>query len=216
MSVYGGGFLPSPAASVAMAEAMAVASVLVDGVEPTKRFWFSVALPYEGTVGWFQYLHYRFPKACGWAPYAVPDQFFPFLDPSRWEAYDDGADAVAGLAELVVAHAPTVRSQMRRLALGGALVLLDADAQGLEALFEAVVRVPEPPALVALNYLGAEAGSVVVAPVARRVPRPTAAVLPRAYWQSLLPAEYAPVDVQVAPTVVAREPEEPTPLTTVP
>lgn len=215
---YAQAFLPTPAASLAMAEAIQIGSVLTEGLESTKRFWFSVELPPEATVGWFQYIHMRFPKACGWSPYPPPTRFHPYLDPARWEGYNDGADAVPGLAELVVCGADGLPRLLQRLALGGALVLQNTSVQGLEPLFEAVVSVPGVPTVVGLNYLGLGTGApaLALAPAVPPAASPVLATLDPAYWSSLLPTPEVPTPPPPAPPAPVRLPTEETPLSTLP
>jgi hypothetical protein len=180
---YADAFIPTPMASVAMGEAAAMSEMTWADEQPKLTpFKFLLLLPESEALGWWQYLHWRFPLALGWGAGAYPVPTPLYIDPSRWIPNYLKADE--NLFSLVVAKPESVKWE--RLDVQGVLVLLGvSDVPNIDASFKFVARGAN--FVIGVDYLGVPASwenaEIAIPPRKQIVP----AVLPPRYWESLLP-----------------------------
>jgi len=165
MKAYAHAFVPTPMGSVAMGDAADVSERTWADEQPTLTpFNFLLLLAHADALGWWQYLHWRFPLALGWGEGAPPTPLPVYIDPERW--VPEYLKANENTFQLVVAT-PTL--DWHWVAPGGVLVLVDVDdVPGLDTAFVAVQRVPG--AVVGIGYLGTP---VPLDGARRRVPAPS-------------------------------------------
>lgn len=181
-TAYARSFVPTPMASVAMGDAAAVSEATwADGQPVLTPIKFLLLLSEEAALGWWQYLHWRFPLAVGWGAGAPPTPVPLYVDPVRW--LPNYLKAYENLFSLVVATPRTM--DWARLDVQGVLVLVGtSEVSGLDTAFDLVVRLDDY--TVAVGYLGVPVPLDGARPALGPPSQIVSAELPASYWTSLL------------------------------
>jgi hypothetical protein len=179
---YARSFVPTPMASVAMGDAADVSeSTWADEQPSLTPIKFILLLPEEAALGWWQYLHWRFPLAVGWGAGSPPAPAPLYVDPTRW--LPNYLKASENLFSLVVATPQTM--DWARLDVQGVLVLVGVEGvPGLDKAFSVVVQ--RDGCTVAVGYLGAPVSLEDARPTRTEAPQVVPAFLPASYWQTLV------------------------------
>lgn len=179
---YARSFIPTPMASVAMGDAASVSEATWADEQPTlTRFKFLLLLPEEEALGWWQYIHWRFPLAVGWGAGAPPTPIPLYVDPTRW--IPDYLKVNENLFSLVVATPQTM--DWERLDKGGVLVLVGVtNTPGLDKAFSVVMHHDDY--MVGVGYLGMSVPLVGSTLVQRQNDQIVPAFIPTSYWQTLV------------------------------
>lgn len=179
---YARAFVPTPMASVAMGAAAAVSeSTWADEQPVLTPLKFLLLLPEDDALGWWQYLHWRFPLSVGWGAGTPPAPTPLYVDPVRW--LPNYLKASENLFSLVVATPQTM--DWARLDVQGVLVLVGVGGvPGLERAFQLVVQRKE--CTVGVGYLGAPVSLKGALPARTEPFRVVPASLPASYWQTLV------------------------------
>lgn len=178
---YARSFVPTPMASVAMGAAASVSEATWADEQPSLTpIKFLLLLPEADAIGWWQYLHWRFPLAVGWGAGTPPTPTPLYVDPVRW--LPNYLKAYENLFSLVVATPQTM--DWARLDVQGVLVLVGvAGVPGLDQAFQLVVQ--QDDCTVAVGYLGVPVPLEGARPARTEPPQIVPASLPASYWQSL-------------------------------
>jgi len=178
---YADSFLPTPMASVEMGKAAHVSETTWADEQPVLTpIKFLLLLPESDALGWWQYLHWRFPMSVGWGAGSPPTPTPLYVDPVRW--LPDYLKAYENLFGLVVATPASM--DWARLDVQGVLVLVGvADVMGLEKAFALVVRGNDY--VVGVEYLGTPVSLEGARPATGEPRRVVPASLPASYWTTL-------------------------------
>ena len=179
---YADAFLPTPMASVAMGRAARLSETTwADGQAVLTPIKFLLLLPEDDALGWWQYLHWRFPLAVGWGAGSPPVPTPLYVDPGRW--LPNYLKAHENLYSLIVTTPAAM--DWARLDIQGVLVLVGvADVPGLDQAFALVVRGDDY--VVGVSYVGAPVSLEGARPAPGRRRGIVPAALPASYWQTLL------------------------------
>lgn len=178
---YARSFVPTPMASVAMGDAAAVSeSTWADEQPSLTPIKFLLLLSEEAAMGWWQYLHWRFPLSVGWGAGAPPTPTPLYVDPVRW--LPNYLKATENMFSLIVATPQTM--DWARLDAQGVLVLVGIErVPGLDKAFSMVVQQDE--CTIGVGYLGTPVSLDGALPARPEPPRIVTASIPASYWRTL-------------------------------
>ena len=179
---YADAFLPTPMASVAMGRAAHLSEATwADEQAVLTPIKFLLLLPEADAVGWWQYLHWRFPLAVGWGAGAPPSPSPLYIDPTRW--LPNYLKASENLYSLIVTTPDAM--DWARLDVQGVVVFVGVTSiPGLDEAFSLVVGGTDY--VVGVSYRGTPAPLSGAQPAPTRPRQVVPAVLPASYWSSLL------------------------------
>lgn len=179
---YTHAFLPTPMASVAMGRAAHVSEATwADEQAVLTPIKFLLLLPEADALGWWQYLHWRFPLAVGWGAGAPPSPPPLYIDPTRWlPNYLKVSENLFGL----IVTTPDAMDWARLDVQGVIVVVGVTSVPGLDRSFDLVVGGDDY--VVGVSYRGTPVplSGARQAPAQRHQLVP--AVLPASYWTSLV------------------------------
>jgi len=179
---YAHAFLPTPMASVAMGRAAHISEATwADEQAVLTPIKFLLMLPEVDALGWWQYLHWRFPLAVGWGAGAPPTPLPLYVDPTRW--LPNYLKAYENLYSLIITTPASM--DWARLDVQGVVVFVGVTyIPGLDAAFDLVVRGDDY--VVGVSYRGAPVALDGARPAPAQRHQVVPAALPASYWASLL------------------------------
>lgn len=192
MKAYQRSFVPTPMGSVVMSDATVISeNTWANNGDTLMRFMqklnFIMLVPDEESIGWWQYLHWRFPKALGWGEKQPPNPLPVYIDVNRW--IPDYVSADAQEFDVVVATPELL--DWKHVKPGSVLVLIHVENDpGFQNAFDKVLYPPGGGAVVGVGYKTdsrpvdmKNAKMSVIDKKEHIVP----AELPGSYWSSLCP-----------------------------